>query len=895
MNNYQEKIGLFSINTVSPKEWQLNADLDVELQAKPIETDNLDLLLSPLTKVSNQAKFFLDYEKRSHVSQLSILGNNMMAYFNLKKFLQKLSRNRENFKKLTSKHLDVINDQASDQTVLLNSNKNKPKLKIFDFPVLLSQLSKKNSLLTTWKRSILEDLNKIPLIHPESKQKLIWDYFMTALRIVLMILLPLEIAFQPGIVFEKAQIFTSVTILLTILDMIVRLNTVYYEDGKAINDRWKIFELKIQDCIIFDVIAIFSLTVNFGVVLRSILPSYSLQFKYVYEVINKSQESSYLSKPIQGLMKLIWFILTLLTILHIFSCIWFLISQNTYGDNWVKNKEIDESEWATQYIEALYFSTVTMLTIGYGDSVPQNQIEKLVSILFILIACLWYSYAVNTIGQIINELTYNSEKRRQRIRVINGYMNKRKVPYSLQFKIREYLNYRWKEEQESDITQEDKLINELSNELKQELELLGRKNFIEKSQLLQHFSNEFKRSVSSHIKRVIIQPHNTFSMKEDPCLCYLESGQLQFLMTEIKEGQFIQEYEYATDTQTSIPYKAIGYVSLLIIQKDIFNKILKAHQIDHEKFSQLKLKLSSEQYGYLYECKWCSTHGHSTNYCPLVSYKYDREGIIKKHCFPKQNDRVFIIRNRVRNYFKSLSEMELIQEYVAYFQSEKQQIIQDQLKKQLSDSQVNMQIQRKQSIFEDEFQEFGIKRKSIHENNGRSPIQKLGNSNIGQSNFQFLGVIKPKQSELEKSFMLKTIQPNMIEEEQIQNINALYLKSKKDGYMNQDLEMLYLKYNCLPVKDFDHIKSFQHYFPEFNVEQVIKKKREVYKSYFKELIRYMLYPFLYVMKFNKIAHKRKLTGNFQQVGNIMKFKKALLNKKRRQTSVFPNGQPLIQI
>lgn len=46
-------------------------------------------------------------------------------------------------------------------------------------------------------------------------------------------------------------------------------------------------------------------------------------------------------------MKLIWFILTLLTILHIFSCIWFLISQNTYGDNWVKNKEIDESEWAT--------------------------------------------------------------------------------------------------------------------------------------------------------------------------------------------------------------------------------------------------------------------------------------------------------------------------------------------------------------------------------------------------------------------------------------------------------------------------------------------------------------------------------------------------------------------
>lgn len=99
--------------------------------------------------------------------------------------------------------------------------------------------------MQTWKKNILDDINKIPVIHPESTKKLIWDYFMTSLRIVLMILLPLEIAFQPGIVFEEANIFTAVTILLTIVDTLIRLNTVYYVDGKAINDRWKIFESKI--------------------------------------------------------------------------------------------------------------------------------------------------------------------------------------------------------------------------------------------------------------------------------------------------------------------------------------------------------------------------------------------------------------------------------------------------------------------------------------------------------------------------------------------------------------------------------------------------------------------------------------------------------------------------
>lgn len=34
------------------------------------------------------------------------------------------------------------------------------------------------------------------------------------------------------------------------------------------------------------------------------------------------------------------------------------------------------------------------------------------------------------------------------------------------------------------MTLEDKLVNELSNELKSELELLGRKNFIEKCKFL---------------------------------------------------------------------------------------------------------------------------------------------------------------------------------------------------------------------------------------------------------------------------------------------------------------------------------------------------------------------------------------------------------------------------
>jgi hypothetical protein len=48
--------------------------------------------------------------------------------------------------------------------------------------------------------------------------------------------------------------------------------------------------------------------------------------------------------------------------------------------------EIDKNSWTTQYINSLYFSVVTMITIGFGDITPTNSLEKLFSIFVMLIS-----------------------------------------------------------------------------------------------------------------------------------------------------------------------------------------------------------------------------------------------------------------------------------------------------------------------------------------------------------------------------------------------------------------------------------------------------------------------------------------------------------------------------
>ena len=44
-----------------------------------------------------------------------------------------------------------------------------------------------------------------------------------------------------------------------------------------------------------------------------------------------------------------------------------------------------------------------MITVGYGDILPTNNDEKILSVFTMLIACGVFGYSLNIIGTIINE------------------------------------------------------------------------------------------------------------------------------------------------------------------------------------------------------------------------------------------------------------------------------------------------------------------------------------------------------------------------------------------------------------------------------------------------------------------------------------------------------------
>lgn len=82
----------------------------------------------------------------------------------------------------------------------------------------------------------------------------------------------------------------------------------------------------------------------------------------------------------------------------------YIAISNTDNDTWIIKRGTLNAFWSIRYLDSIYFSLITMNTVGYGDIVPLAQREKIYVIFMVVISCGFFAYCVNTIGGIFQEM-----------------------------------------------------------------------------------------------------------------------------------------------------------------------------------------------------------------------------------------------------------------------------------------------------------------------------------------------------------------------------------------------------------------------------------------------------------------------------------------------------------
>ncbi|CAD8145482.1 unnamed protein product [Paramecium pentaurelia] len=845
----------------------------------------------------------------------------LIIYYHIGFFVKKLLKFIKPDQSFKPKHYTLIDDKSAGNIKDFINYAGKSKAQVMQYPSLeevnffVRMRYRYRQCLTNFKQKIFYLFEQIPLIDPSFKIKIIWDLLLNCFRIYLIYIIPIIITFEQLIENYDLIIIISQTVFA--IDLLLRNITIYYDQGLPVIDRYQIVKNQYHITNLIELLEIFSLfgmayfkfDFNSQFILFEGWPKfwmllYFIQLKNLLNFIGSWQQQFIMGQLASSLIELSKLIGLLLIIQHIFSCIWLMIgryNQISGITNWISAFNLDNVPWSELYIESMYFTSVTMYTVGYGDIHPINISEKVFAFLFVFVCTFQLSFSLNTIGEILTRMKNNNDIINKKLIFINQYMHTKKISHQLQFQVREYLNYYWYQEQTQQTKEQTDILSQLSDDLRMQIAVESNSIVLKNCEFFnKNFSNEFLNDLLKNLQFQSFQPSSTINIfnEVDYFIYIIESGQVdvyaknqdkKVLIGNFKAGDHFGLNEFLTNQKTfQYEYKSSGFVSTLVIPKSKFYQLIQKYQVDFETYWNLKINNYTD-----IKCAICDSRRHPPDQCKQVHFIPDKEKVIKQYNYYQSQDRVMFSRNsrRIRQLYHAQTDQEILREAA-------------QMVKVKNDSQ------------------FFQKYQYIQDDTTRFESQEI----LNKKDIESVGVlIKDLESKSYFDFCQKS---QLKSEKEIGdgklNLSSefLTLKALKDKLNHKDLyterelqqieyqiQLLELKLNLEDKIELDKKHEYQTFNQKSNINIVLKKLinpvRYIMASTSKSLdqytlisgnnwVKYLFYPYDFInqYRFNitRLGMPRKSLVVRQQEHRLSN---ALLRKKqqnrsiKRQIQVFP--------
>ncbi|NXU54034.1 CNGA2 protein, partial [Turnix velox] len=257
--------------------------------------------------------------------------------------------------------------------------------------------------------------------------------------------------------------------LIYLGDLVIRLRTCFLEQGLLVKDLKKLRGKYIH-------------TLQFKLDVLSILPTdlaylavglhhpelrfnRLLHFSRMFEFFDRTETRT--SHP--NVFRISNLVLYILIIIHWNACIYYAISKAIgFGeDTWVYPNVTDPEygDLAREYVYCLYWSTLTLTTIG--ETPPPVRDEEYIFVIFdFLIGVLIFATIVGNVGSMISNMNATRAEFQAKVDAIKHYMQFRKVSKDLETKVIKWFDYMWTNDKAVD---EQEVLKNLPDKLRAEI------------------------------------------------------------------------------------------------------------------------------------------------------------------------------------------------------------------------------------------------------------------------------------------------------------------------------------------------------------------------------------------------------------------------------------------
>jgi len=186
-----------------------------------------------------------------------------------------------------------------------------------------------------------------------------------------------------------------------------------------------------------------------------------------------------------AVLKMVKLIVVLTVYAHWQACIWGLVS-SYMGDspNWIASFDDDyiatfgrSPQAIERYVAALYWSVMTLTSIGYGEFTPVNTAERVLCSIYMMLSGVMWTYAIGSVASIATTLNPNTLEFHNTMDQLNYFMRERGLPRGMRLTLRDYFSSARRVHQLND---DSELLNKMSPLLQGTVALAANKQWIDK-------------------------------------------------------------------------------------------------------------------------------------------------------------------------------------------------------------------------------------------------------------------------------------------------------------------------------------------------------------------------------------------------------------------------------
>ena len=314
-----------------------------------------------------------------------------------------------------------------------------------------------------------------------------------------------------------------------LFEILAQFQICYYHHGELRTNRSEIVLNYMISRLPFDLLTEMSLIGRFlpnskwkVLMLLTILRLYK-----VPNLISTLEDYFQFSKEISSMIRVLRLTLIICLFAHFCACIFYtLTGWDPDKFSWIVKADLEGSTEVEIYVASVYWSVTVMATVGFGDIAPTTLLERVFSIVIMVISSILFGYILSTIGNLLLELESFSSEAKEKIRTFTKYMNEKGLNKNVQSKIRKYLEFYLNKENTARI-ESDGIMKILSQNLQEELvREINAKIMSDTYMFCTNFRKSFLYTVSKDLVERSFGPEETIY---NVIYIYLASQKLTFV------------------------------------------------------------------------------------------------------------------------------------------------------------------------------------------------------------------------------------------------------------------------------------------------------------------------------------------------------------------------------